>query len=632
VWPITDAVVLAPRFNRVMTLCRRLVAFATGLIALALGAPSLAGAVALKPITGRLDKPGYTVIALTANGVAKTVIARSGSFSVVPPAATVSLHLRAPDGTYAGPIVLDANRNAVKRARTAVTSAEKKVKQAKRNVSSAQRKLKNARGMLAKRTAAKRLKQAKAELQSANTQLTSAKRLLKEAQVQASGRAKWAVLGVKAGAPLGAIKVDSGAGYALAGGLSGRVWDTWVNTARAAQAKSGVPIGAGNFGRVRSTLLNGAFMGDLDRDGVPDSLDVDINGNLILNGVDRSTAGRARASQDQPGALEEAWTWLWMDWNGGPQSWPVNADAAGITDDDIDNAMIGNLSLVVGSYLKAGTPAAAELDCGGLVYCSAGGTGMHMDGLPHVTGDWLNRQPFPACCDSNGDGFGSFDLTAERHGINLYLAPRATADQIRTGDVLVAHITNKDLSHEDLVGTLGPVFATVPALASYTDALGTHEVHYPITQNINLPVAAGPTGDVKVRLTFWRPQRRAIPEEVTASGSKWIDMGGLSYTAGVWPSQPYCPSSAYSDPDPSLTVSDRGILIDSARDQPADPRNTFSYTLNLTQCFAVGGVGWAPLHFSAQPPLNFSAQPVWTNVAHSSYSFVPAAIGRPDTP
>ena len=47
--------------------------------------------------------------------------------------------------------------------------------------------------------------------------------------------------------------------------------------------------------------------------------------------------------------------------------------------------MIGNLSLVVGSYLPAGTPAAAELDCGGLVYCSAGGTGMHMDGLPHVT-------------------------------------------------------------------------------------------------------------------------------------------------------------------------------------------------------------------------------------------------------
>ena len=81
-----------------MSWCGRLCACAAVFGALALGAPSLAGAAALKPITGKLNKRGYTVIALAANGEARSVIAKGGSFRIVPPAARVTLQLRAPDG------------------------------------------------------------------------------------------------------------------------------------------------------------------------------------------------------------------------------------------------------------------------------------------------------------------------------------------------------------------------------------------------------------------------------------------------------------------------------------------------------------------------------------------------------
>jgi len=59
-------------------------------------------------ITGKLDKDGYTVIAVAANGTATTAYAKRGRFTLRPPAKRVTLHLRAPDGRYAGPVVLRA--------------------------------------------------------------------------------------------------------------------------------------------------------------------------------------------------------------------------------------------------------------------------------------------------------------------------------------------------------------------------------------------------------------------------------------------------------------------------------------------------------------------------------------------
>jgi hypothetical protein len=110
-------------------------------------------------------------------------------------------------------------------------------------------------------------------------------------------------------------------------------------------------------------------------------------------------------------------------------------------------------------------------------------------------------------------------------------------------------------------------------------------------------VEARPNGDVLVTMTFWRPQRRPIPPEA----GDWIDMGGLGYSAKThFTAQPGCPQNAFSENDPSLAPSESplpdgpGGVIDLAPDRPANPANTFTFTLNLTECRANHGKSFDP--------------------------------------
>jgi hypothetical protein len=73
---------------------------------LALSVTSAPAAAAPKPITGKLSEPGYTVISLAASGKARVARVRRGRLKLRPPAESVTLHLRARGGTYAGPIVV----------------------------------------------------------------------------------------------------------------------------------------------------------------------------------------------------------------------------------------------------------------------------------------------------------------------------------------------------------------------------------------------------------------------------------------------------------------------------------------------------------------------------------------------
>jgi hypothetical protein len=186
---------------------------------LALLAASAPASGAAKRITGKLSAPGYTVLALDADGEAASKPTKaSGKFKLKPPAKKVSLHLRAADGTYAGPVVID--------------------KQGKRG--------------------------------------------------------KKAILGVKAGAELGKVKVRSG--YAK---LKQELPDEDQDRKQKARGKRGVPIGAGNFGRVAASATGTPGPGqDLDRDGIPGALDIDDDGDLVLDNIELSSAARgAQARQ-----------------------------------------------------------------------------------------------------------------------------------------------------------------------------------------------------------------------------------------------------------------------------------------------------------------------------------------------
>jgi hypothetical protein len=426
-----------------------------------------------------------------------------------------------------------------------------------------------------------------------------------------------AIVGVTAGARLGRITIDVRRGYAR---VARRVAKRWVDTSRWARARKGVPVGAGDFGRVRSKPPRVSPPGDLDADGVPDRLDVDINGNLILNDVDRSTLSRALMAQaESPFNIT---TSLFGGWYGDA----VNANARAVTDADIDRSLATNEYVAIG--LLPGSP---ELDCGGapdpnnpqgwiggLSYCTRGGTGQ----MVLAPGQF---EPFLACCDPDGNGYGTLTNNSHMPAPGSFsLKPNATSSQIRTGDVLIQRVTTNGATTE--TPTMLPfVFATTLGLVGYDDEQGdAATISYPVdpwtgagTFANPFQVAAGPNGDVALKLTFWRPQRKSIPPEP----GTWTDIGKLSYGANIQSvsgtnvqALNNCPQSAYSINDPNLSPGQDGNpgVVDLATDQPANPANTITYTLNVTNCLAAFGVAWNP---GAQVQIRF-----WANDGFSSSS------------
>jgi hypothetical protein len=466
-------------------------------------------------ITGTLNKPGYTVIALAANGRARSVRARTGTFRLLPPAARVTLQLRSPGGKYAGPIVVGRQ----------------------------------------------------------------------------GGRA---LVGVRAGARLGRVVVHPGYGR-----VSGHLQRAAVDTSRWARHR--VPIGVGRFGRVRSKPPNHPPAGDRDADGIPDAIDIDDDGDLIIDNVDRSKARVSaqaipRAAPDTPELLTG-----WIKSSLGINLFDTaNANSPALAD-AITRALPESGTLMIGA--EPGD--LVELDCGGanqstpraegLIYCSRGGTGkaQQRDG---------NNPPFPDAFDPDGNGMGNLTPSPSGEGNTLFLLHGATAAQIGTGDVLVQRITHNGIQTQT-TETVQYIFATDPALVSYDDGHGgSATIPYPVpwgapgtVEGNGFPVTAGPNGHVVVRLTFWRPQRAPIPPET----APWIDIGHLSYGVNISETGDPCPASSLSNPSPSLVATpayapEGGMLTDQADDRPADPANTLSFTVDLTGCLAANGFSFKP--------------------------------------
>lgn len=508
-------------------------------VSLAVVAGSAPAAAAPNPITGKLSEPGYTVIALAANGRAQAVRAGRRGFRLRPPAETVTLHLRAADGAYAGPIV-----------------------------------------------------------------------------VRRDGRR--ALLGVRAGARLGTIEIVDG--YAAP---SRRLRRRWLDTRRFARARRGVPIGVGNFGRVRSRRARTSVPGDRDLDGIPDRLDIDDDGDLILDKLDRSR--RARGAQ-----------------SGGPDPFDITTSLGGVPLERTANVNAGStdeqIALVLPDFglLSVSVPRSgpAELDCGGTAnpspppplvggpeYCKYGGTG-RVD-LPPPRNVW------PECCDPDRDGFGALEPTVVGPDFVIFhLDHGANASQIGTKDTLILRIAEEG-GERMFTDTHEFVFATTPALASFVDETGAGTVvPYPVApgdpgtfqpgpgnSGNGFPVADGsdPDEDVEVTFTLWRPQRRPTspsecrqqPAAPTCVDTEWIDVGGLDYAITSREGQVrsndagWCPQTSIAVADGSgleagFPDPDGGGFRDLAPSGPPSVGNTFTFTLNLTECLRRYGISFNP--------------------------------------
>jgi hypothetical protein len=350
----------------------------------------------------------------------------------------------------------------------------------------------------------------------------------------------------------------------------------------------------------RSTGTAGAGL-DVDRDGVPAAFDVDDDGDLLLDNVDKASQPTLRQTPVSPPNPTPPPVGLPSP--GGPGApgatagfrlfsnlkldigLSLNANAGAVTDAQIDDALARYATLAIS--VPAGDE--VELDCLGLAYCSAGGTGTTLTG----------NKPFPGDFDADGDGFGT--ITRGATG-DFQLHPGAKSAEIGSGDSFIEHVTRGGVE-TTAAGTLNYVFSTTPALTTFTAGAGTGTISYPVgpgglgTAQNPIPVAAGSP----VNLVFWRPQRRAI--DGSGEGSGFVDIGHLTYSADIpnGPAAPGLPGGGpgpggncqgkYASTDADATVTSDGVL-DKADDRAAAAANTLSFTVDVDACLAANSVTW----------------------------------------
>ena len=323
-------------------------------------------AAAAKKLKGTLSESGYTVIALNRDGSMTSADAGNGGFRLPTSAAKVTLHLRGPDGKYAGPIVVGGGGDRV-------------------------------------------------------------------------------IVGVRSGARLGDIAVREGFAE-----VERKIPKGSLDKSRTARARRGVPIGAGAYGRVRASTPRDAVPGDPDLDALPNPLDIDDDGDLVLDKLDRPKRPRAALRSTPDVDIECGYE---LDLGVGLAE-TRNANAPGLAGDaaEIDAVLASRGGLVIGCGVQesaTGKPVPGgswELDCGepqsgadpslgGLVYCTTGGTG-RVPPPPPGPGPPRDTWPrFPDDFDPDGDGLGTLSAATD------VLSHGAGSMQIGSGDIMIGRFT-----------------------------------------------------------------------------------------------------------------------------------------------------------------------------------------------
>lgn len=353
------------------------------------------------------------------------------------------------------------------------------------------------------------------------------------------------------------------------------------------------PKGAGKFGFVttESVANNGISIKvaqegvDTDKDGIPDVLDIDDDGDLRLDVVDE-------VAHVNPPLAGESYSTLRLDLVDS-----LNVNSGGLSDSLIDSLISEHLILKINlrDNSSGKTISAANVDCGELSYCngSTGTATLRMSPGPLSEGDpWINY-------DTDSDGLPNLYLEDESISTipaTIGVKPRATRSQIRTGDSLFIKATFESGPPQTIPVLVPFIFNTGPALKSIDSGGGTTTITYPLSLGDTGTQVSTPfvLSSSSVTMVFWRPQRSAI-EGAETSGT-YYDMGGLSYgvSLAVGSSVYNCNSDEYSGLSSTLSVRDDAngtkILRDSALDVEADTDKTLQYTIDIGACLSRQGV------------------------------------------
>ncbi|MDZ4787053.1 MAG: hypothetical protein SGJ02_13350 [bacterium] len=350
-----------------------------------------------------------------------------------------------------------------------------------------------------------------------------------------------------------------------------------------ARGESGEPICNGDLGFNSGTVTDANITNitDADKDGCPEAFDIDNDGDGILNSYDDTDNNPASSSVSAATgtSISPLFTNLKLNIENS-----LNANTGTTpTTNEIDLALSTQGTLAIS--VMGDTADTTELNCGGLNYCSNGGTGQN------------SSQSFPESFDSDADGFGT--ITKGGTG-DFQLNHGATSSEIRAGDTMVEVVTETDTTVTEVPGMLNFVFNTTPAVKSVTVSSTVNTIVYPAAANmlgsstncIQVPA----TGDVSVTIEAWRAQRPGITE---AGEAAFVDIGkslividipnGPPGAIGNGPGN--CNVSTYSESDSNLSIGTNG-LEDAFVDTDADPINTFTFTVNVSDCLGSQDADW----------------------------------------
>jgi hypothetical protein len=389
----------------------------------------------------------------------------------------------------------------------------------------------------------------------------------------------------KAGKKLGTVS-KSGLAYVLRSASLSSVVSTVKATATnfVPVGLSTLGLGTGTAGASRAVYALAGDVADSDGDGLVNALDIDDNGNGVIDNYDSATP--ASGSTDSFRIFSNFK--LELD-----QSLNLHATNA-LPSAAIDAALQSVQTLAI--QVAGATSETTELDCGTLSYCASGGTGEN------------NNQPFPGTAggtfDPDSDGFG----TITRGGTgDFQLQTKATSAAIGAGDTLIERVTAADGSERQIPGVLNFVFNSTPAIKSLTVNSGAEQtIDYTATPRLGSRqncIQAPAAGDVVLNITGWRPQRPGVS---AAGEAAFVDIGKSLITIDI-PNGPVqggapggngpgnCAGSAYSvTSDTNLTITGEG-LQDSKADIDAVNTNTYNFTIDLSACLnnAPGGaINW----------------------------------------
>jgi len=342
-------------------------------------------------------------------------------------------------------------------------------------------------------------------------------------------------------------------------------------------------LGLGSAVGMQALKVVSSTSDDGDGDGLPDILDVDDDDDGVMDSYD-SSDGSAPTTE----FTAKVFSNLKLEVS---QSLNLYTDSDGTLSSSERDGAAASIGLAM--QVAGGTVQPTELNCGGLSYCSAGGTGR------------ANGLAFPDAVDSDTDGYG---LIANGPTGDFQLQPQvSSSSDINGGDTYIQVVTDSSTGKETEVPVLlNFVFRTTPAVKSLEMGGVTRGFVYPATASMsgstNNPVVAPAGWDGKVKVTAYRPQRPGIP---AASEGSYVDIGNSKISIDI-PNAPCtgsggcsgngpgnCGPTYYTTTDSNLTASG-GTLKDTRGDQDTDLINPsaaeVNFVIDLDGCLASRGL------------------------------------------